>query len=128
MVNWFLVFRVSAQENQSPVLPERMTGLFSSWNDKINNFFSLDKFLDGEKVDWGNWLREAENRGKTIKNSTTTEEVKQLGIKVAKENKDTFREIGQESKEFGVWLWSKFKVVAKSVFREVFGFLLDKTL
>ncbi len=128
MLSWFLVFRVSAQENQSPVLPQRVTGFFSSWNEKVNNFFSPKKFLNGKNVDWGNWLREAEDRGKTIKNSTTTEEVKQLGLKVARENEGVFREIGQKSKEFGVWLWSKVKIVSKSVLKEVLGFLLDKTL
>lgn len=128
MLSWFLVFRASAQENKSLVLPERMTGLFSSWNDKINKFFSLGKSSGEEGSDWNSWLSKAGDRGKTIKNSTTTQEVKQLGLKVAKENEDTFREIGRESKEFGVWLWGRVKVVSKSVFREVFGFLLDKTL
>jgi|SRR3990167_4295 len=126
ILTWFFVFQVNAQENGIPVVPQKIVNIFSAWNQKVNNFFSFDKPPDGKRTDWGEWLRTAERKGEQLKNSTTTREVKQVGVKVAKENENLFREIGQKSGEFFGWLWEKTKIIGKSIFKELFGFLLDK--
>ncbi|MFH0891017.1 MAG: hypothetical protein V1856_03220 [Candidatus Liptonbacteria bacterium] len=126
LASWLFAFPARAQKIQPPALPSRAVGWLKSWDDKVNGFFSGDKSFIQDKSGAKDWLYRIEEKGRRVARSTTTQEIKQLGLKIAQENESVFREIWLETKGFGGAIWTKAKIIGGSIFREISGFLLDK--
>lgn len=126
VAGWLFAFQANAQTDNVPLLPHGMTDFLVSWNERVNKFFSWGKNMSGNEINLNGAINTAQKKGEQIINSTTSKEVKDLSVKIVKENQGILQEIWQKTADFLSWLWGKLKILFVSVFGAVLVFLSGK--